>query len=72
MGIRTVVSEPDSNLFLDVTVVLGRDWAPGPEEEPEERPARSWWDLRRFLDDSGPETGSGDDRMADPGEDEGT
>ena len=49
LGIRTIRSEPDSNLYLDTTVRLGRDWVPAGErtvqEEPEERP---WWDLRRF------------------------
>lgn len=26
VGIRRVTAKPDSNLYLDVTVVLGRDW----------------------------------------------
>lgn len=47
LGIRNVRSEPDTSLYLDTTVRLGRDWVPlsrrtVPEEEP-------WWDLRRFL-----------------------
>jgi len=50
LGIRSVRSEPDRNLFLDVSVVLGEDWdLPLPTEAalPSELPA--WWDLRRFL-----------------------
>lgn len=27
VGIRNVTSRPDSNLYLDATVVLGRDWS---------------------------------------------
>lgn len=27
LGVRRVRAEPDADLFLDVTVVLGRDWA---------------------------------------------
>ncbi len=51
LGIRNVRSEPDTSLYLDTTVRLGRDWVPlsrrmvpegGSEGEP-------WWDLRRFL-----------------------
>lgn len=51
LGIRNVGSEPDSSLYVDTTVRLGRDWVPlsrrtvpegGSEGEP-------WWDLRRFL-----------------------
>jgi len=28
LGIRRVSARPDANLYLDVTVVLGRDWQP--------------------------------------------
>lgn len=51
LGIRRVLSEPDSNLYLDVTVVLGRDWepAPPPTGEPLVEPVRPWWDPRRWL-----------------------
>jgi hypothetical protein len=51
LGIRNVRSEPDSNLYLDVSVLLGKDWAP-PEEVAagsKGRPARAWWDPRRWL-----------------------
>ncbi|HEX2203086.1 MAG TPA: LytR C-terminal domain-containing protein [Longimicrobium sp.] len=38
LGIRRVEPKPDANLYLDVTVVLGRDWtppaAPGATEQP--------------------------------------
>ena len=30
LGIPRVVTRPDSNLYLDVTVVLGKDWKPAP------------------------------------------
>ena len=51
LGIRNVRSEPDTSLYLDTTVRLGRDWVPlsrrmGPEGGSEGEP---WWDLRRFL-----------------------
>lgn len=52
LGIRRVRTEPDSNLYLDVTVVLGKDWepAPPPTAAPAvERPARAWWDPRGWL-----------------------
>lgn len=36
MGVSRVMSEPDSNLFVDVTVRLGSDWAipAGADQEP--------------------------------------
>lgn len=51
LGIRQVRSEPDSNLYLDVSVVLGMDWDPPSAEETDatggaERP---WWDPRRWI-----------------------
>lgn len=49
LGIRSVRSEPDSNLYLDVSVVLGTDWtAPGhpADGEPDTGP---WWDPRTWL-----------------------
>ena len=51
LGIRNVRSEPDANLYLDVTVVLGRDWVPAPPVEMEggAPAARPWWDPRRWL-----------------------
>lgn len=53
LGIRSVRSEPDSNLYLDVTVVLGKDWAPAPDPsdtvEAPGSPGRPWWDPRGWL-----------------------
>lgn len=65
LGIGIVRDEPDPNLRVDVTVVLGRDWSP--EQASGSRapsPARPWWDLRQYLERPGiPEEGS---RLADP------
>jgi hypothetical protein len=51
LGIRNVRSEPDSNLYLDVSVVLGADWKPSiPGSTPvRDPPHRSWWDPRGWL-----------------------
>lgn len=52
LGIRNVRSEPDSNLYLDVSVVLGRDWHPprAPEEgRGADEPRRPWWDPRGWF-----------------------
>ncbi len=46
LGIRRVVSEPDSNLLVDVTVRVGADWSPTADVEAS--PEGSW--LRGFLD----------------------
>jgi len=51
LGIRNVRSEPDPNLYLDVSVVLGKDWisatvAPEPESD---APQRAWWDPRGWF-----------------------
>jgi hypothetical protein len=36
LGIHNVLSDPDPDLYVDVSVVLGRDWEPstGPEANP--------------------------------------
>ena len=50
LGVRSVVSEPDPNLFVDVTVRLGSDWeAPAEKsvEEPDEEGLLGW--LRRMT-----------------------
>lgn len=45
LGLRKVTHDPDRNLYLDVTVILGKDWAEAVSAEPE--PERSeldiWW-----------------------------
>lgn len=33
LGIRKVAAEPDANLYLDASVLLGRDWLRAAEEE---------------------------------------
>ena len=35
LGIRNVRSDPDSDLYVDVSVVLGSDWQPDAEPEPD-------------------------------------
>lgn len=65
LGIGIVRDDPDPNLRVDVTVVLGRDWSP--EQAPASplpSPARPWWDLRQYLERPGSPDGSG--RLADP------
>lgn len=49
LGILQVRSEPDSTLFLDVTVRLGKDWEASPMVVMEEDDPPPWWDLRRFF-----------------------
>ncbi len=51
MGIHNVRSEPDSNLYVDVTVLLGRDWSGTAGEVGPARtaPARAPWDPRGWL-----------------------
>ena len=51
LGIGNVGSEPDPNLYVDVTVVLGADWDREelPTSAPPPRPARAWWDPRGWL-----------------------
>ena len=47
LGVRQVVSEPDSNLYLDVTVLLGAEWDLRPAMDP--GTARlPWWNLGRW------------------------
>lgn len=49
LGGPIVISEPDSNLFLDVTVRLGASWFRAvPEVEPGE-PRDHWWDIRKLF-----------------------
>lgn len=49
LEIPLVLSEPDSTLFVDVTVRLGPDWTGKPlPEKPDVEPP-PWWDLTRFF-----------------------
>ena len=71
LGIRSVLSEPDSNLFVDVTVRLGGGWsAPAPVDAADAVPAPPWWDVRRFLprDTAAPLPERPGGSMADPAE----
>lgn len=50
LGIDNVQSEPDPNLYVDVTVVLGREWSAPTSETlsvPEAEPG--WWDPRTWF-----------------------
>ena len=49
LGVRRVRSEPDSNLYLDVTVVLGEDWAPPAPAPADTVTGPPWWDFRRWI-----------------------
>ena len=44
----TVISEADSTLYLDVTVLLGAEWDLA-EPEPENVRALPWWNLTRWM-----------------------
>ena len=50
LGIRNVRSQPDANLYLDVSVVLGTDWQPDADAAgATAAPSRPWWDLRPWF-----------------------
>ena len=71
LGIGSVRSEPDPNLFLDVSVMLGEGWEVLlPTEAAPVSEFYAWWDLRRFRSRDGsatvPARGS-QGTMADPG-----
>ncbi len=69
LGIREVRSEPDSNLYLDVSVVVGTTWDPPGAEAREAADTLRWWDPRRLFRRPGaPAPGPGE-RLADPGDD---
>jgi hypothetical protein len=61
LGILEVRSEPDSNLYVDLTVHLGPEWPIPPEPAEEISGSPAWWDIRRFFsnDDT---TGTSDPR----------
>ncbi len=45
LGLRKVTHDPDRNLYLDVTVILGKDWVETTEVEPEAEHGELeiWW-----------------------------
>lgn len=49
LGIRSVRSVPDSNLYLDVSVWLGTDWPTATADVEPPPPSRPWWDPRGWL-----------------------
>ena len=54
LGIDNVVSDPDPNLYVDVSVWLGSEWVdPAFRSEVDERGERAWWDPRRWRAASG-------------------
>ena len=54
LNIRTVRSEPDSNLFVDVTVRLGPEWTLPESSSDAESTPPPWWDIRRFFGKAAP------------------
>ena len=50
LGIDSVLSKPDPNLYVDVTVVLGSPWQPlTPVLRSEVTEPWSWWDPREWF-----------------------
>jgi len=50
LGIDNVLSEPNPNLYVDVTVVLGRAWDPELDDPDIPAPGTlSWWDPRGWF-----------------------
>jgi hypothetical protein len=43
-----VLSQPDSNLYLDVTVVLGEDWSRATDTGLARPVPLPWWNPRRW------------------------
>jgi LytR cell envelope-related transcriptional attenuator len=71
LGIRRIRTEPDTNLYLDVSVVLGMEWEPPPAPDVERASdGVRWWDPRRLFRKRPGAPDSGE-RLADPGEEEG-
>lgn len=74
LGIRQVRSEPDSNLFVDVSVRLGGAWDPPAPAVAETLTSPAWWDVRRFLprrEEGPPAASPSDGPMADPAREDG-
>jgi hypothetical protein len=57
LGVSQVTSEPDTTLYVDVTVRLGPDWGASPRIEDEAEASAPWWDLRRFFRGKEPRRG---------------
>lgn len=49
LGIRSVTSAPDSNLYLDVTVVLGAEWSRPTVEPTVVSAPLPWWSPKRWF-----------------------
>lgn len=49
LGVQEVVSEPDPDLFVDVTVRLGRDWRGDRGQDADAAPERDPWDPRSWI-----------------------
>jgi hypothetical protein len=49
LGAHRVVSEPDSNLYLDVTVLLGSTWEAPVAADPGAEDGRPWWDVGHWF-----------------------
>ena len=49
LGIRNVRSEPDSNLYLDISVLLGSQWLLPVDSTQSEETNTVWWDPRSWL-----------------------
>ncbi len=49
LGARSVRAEPDSNLYLDVTVLLGREWTPQKRKTSGGEESGAWWNLWRWF-----------------------
>ena len=62
LGIREVRLEPDSNLYLDVSVLIGEAWEPAALEASTSEPP--WWDPRTWM--RRPNAPDTDARLADP------
>jgi hypothetical protein len=68
LGVRTVRVEPDENLYLDVTVVLGGEWRPRPSPPGDTTDAvPPWWDPRTWFPRR-PMAPGPDEKLVDPGD----
>jgi hypothetical protein len=50
LGVDAVISDPDPNLFVDVTVLLGSEWSAGGVPDTADAPSdREPWDPRGWI-----------------------